>query len=304
MKKYSVLVTLVLADLFSGTCGDDHGLTWDYDGEHGPDHWYEIQALCGGTEQSPINIATSSAVAADYESIYMENGDAIPKKLKIANNGHTVVVSMDMERKPYVSDEVLNTTFSFAQVHFHWGSSVSNGSEHTLDGKRFPAEIHLVHWNTKYKSLSRALGKTDGLLVLGIFVMESESDNPNLFPIIDMLHEVTIAETNTSRNDSEFRLKNILPSDLGQFYRYHGSLTTPDCNEAVYWTVFTTPITASNKQLSKFHELQKLDGTPLINNFRPIQPVASRKVYFRSVASVPASTLFGIALCTLLSLNK
>ena len=58
----------------------------------GPDHWYEIQALCGGTEQSPINIATSSAVAADYESIYMENGDAIPKKLKIANNGHTGVV--------------------------------------------------------------------------------------------------------------------------------------------------------------------------------------------------------------------
>ena len=45
-----------------------------------------------------------------------------------------------------------------AEVHFHFAAaddvinadgSSSGGSEHTLDGKSYPAEAHLVHYNTK-----------------------------------------------------------------------------------------------------------------------------------------------------------
>ncbi len=57
------------------------------------------------------------------------------------------------------------------QYHCHWGSSEGKGSEHTVDGKAFDGELHLVHWNkSKYKSFQEAAGHSDGLAVLGVFL--------------------------------------------------------------------------------------------------------------------------------------
>ena len=59
--------------------------------------------------------------------------------------------------------------FNFLQLHWHWGSDSTKGSEHTMDGEMYPMEIHLVHWNNKYGDVGTALGKSDGLAVLGFF---------------------------------------------------------------------------------------------------------------------------------------
>lgn len=39
--------------------------------------------------------------------------------------------------------------FNLAQFHFHWGTSDSTGSEHTVDGKQSPLEVRklLFHVN-------------------------------------------------------------------------------------------------------------------------------------------------------------
>ena len=34
-------------------------------------------------------------------------------------------------------------------MHAHWGSEPGVGSEHTLNGHAFDAEIHIVHYNSK-----------------------------------------------------------------------------------------------------------------------------------------------------------
>lgn len=45
----------------------------------------------------------------------------------------------------------------------HWPS------EHTIDGKHFAAEVHLVHYNLKYGNFSNAVAQPDGLSVIGVF---------------------------------------------------------------------------------------------------------------------------------------
>ena len=42
-----------------------------------------------------------------------------------------------------------NGGYEFAELQFHWGDSENKGSEHQIDGKSFPMEAHLVHFNTK-----------------------------------------------------------------------------------------------------------------------------------------------------------
>uniref|UniRef100_A0A914C838 carbonic anhydrase n=1 Tax=Acrobeloides nanus TaxID=290746 RepID=A0A914C838_9BILA len=37
---------------------------------------------------------------------------------------------------------------------------------------------------------------------------------------------------------SNFAVQHLLPRNRNEFYRYNGSLTTPDCNQAVVWTVY------------------------------------------------------------------
>ena len=35
----------------------------------------------------------------------------------------------------------LSKIYKFEQFHFHWGGKDSEGSEHTVDGKMYPAEV-------------------------------------------------------------------------------------------------------------------------------------------------------------------
>lgn len=50
---------------------------------------------------------------------------------------------------------------------------------------------------------------------------------------------------------STFRLSTLLPhaGRLSGYYRYQGSLTTPDCSEVVVWTVFEEPVEIGREQV-------------------------------------------------------
>jgi len=47
----------------------------------------------------------------------------------------------------------------------------------------------------------------------------------------------------------QLTLQDLLPHELNYFYRYDGSLTTPNCDESVVWTVLVEPLPIGGKQV-------------------------------------------------------
>jgi carbonic anhydrase len=227
---------------------------WGYGAEHGPAEWGELCpefSACGsGRSQSPIDLtgATSSTLAALATSY-------APAKLSIVhhehqadvvNNGHTVQVNY-----PGGSSLTLEgQTYGLLQYHFH------SPSEHTLEGKHFPMEMHLVH--------KAADGK---LAVIGAFIEEGAA-NAAFEPVWANLPKEKGVEVHLAH--VEVDVDALLPKDRTT-YRYDGSLTTPPCSEGVKWFVLANPVALSSAQIAAFRAIVK-------DNNRPTQPVNGRKV--------------------------
>lgn len=80
---------------------------------------------------------------------------------------------------------------------------------------------------------------------------------------------------------NHFIIKSLVPRDTAGYFRYNGSLTTPECNEGVLWTVFTNTMPISSKQAAVFHSLQTEQNLPLQANYRSLQPLNERMVYLK-----------------------
>ncbi|KAM9118165.1 carbonic anhydrase 15-like [Pangshura tecta] len=223
------------------------------------------------------------------------------------NNGHTVVMRLEgasASEHINITIGVLHEKYRALQFHFHWGNLKGNGSEHTIDGHQFPMELHLVHMNTKYKTFNEAKGHPNGLAVLGFLYKVSDADNSNYNTIVAGLKNIS-HQGDFVDLASTFCLNNLLPSmaKLSKYYRYQGSLTTPDCAEVVVWTLFEEPIPISQSQLNTFvntvHFPANGTGTSLAkmtNNFRPPQPLKNRKVYASRDATISRSAMPSVSL--------
>jgi len=183
---------------------------------------------------------------------------------------------------PTISGGGLKGTYEFAQLHFHWGDSEKKGSEHQIDGKAFPMEAHLVHFNTKYTNLTSAVKENDGLAVLGFFFeIDEDGKDYEIFKKLNTPLKTVKPKTNTKKRIQHFNLKKFLPDnpEKEDFYRYTGSLTTPGCNEVVTWTVFKDPLKLPKELMDEFRK-QKIGDqkTNLVNNFRKVQPLNGRTI--------------------------
>jgi len=199
-----------------------------------------------------------------------------------------VAVTFATTDTPQISNGGLpdNGPYNLAQFHFHWGADDTKGSEHTINDKQFPLELHLVHYKRQYGTLANAIQFSDGLAVLGMMFEVSTEANPALAPLISKLSSITSNGATTTdpaagSTDSTifYAFSSLLPNDYTHFYRYSGGLTTPTCNEVVTWTVFTETLKVSKAQLAELRTLLDSSGQPIVDNFRPPQPINSRTVY-------------------------
>ncbi|NXA35070.1 CAH7 anhydrase, partial [Eudromia elegans] len=252
---------------------------WGYGQDDGPSEWYKSYPVAQGNRQSPIDIVPAKAVYDPslkplnicYESC---------TSLNISNNGHSVMVEFeDADDKTAISGGPFENPFRLKQLHFHWGTKPSQGSEHTVDGKPFPSELHLVHWNArKYATFGEAAAAPDGLAVIGVF-LEIGNEHANMNRLTDAFYMVKFKGTKAQFRS--FNPKCLLPLSL-DYWTYPGSLTTPPLNESVTWIVLKEPIKISEKQLEKFRTLlftaEEDQRIQMVDNFRPPQPLRGRVV--------------------------
>ena len=91
--------------------------------------------------------------------------------MDIQNTGSSFMVTYaDDNDKSTLTEGPISGTYRLKQFHVHWGANNDRGSEHTVAGTKYAAELHLVHWNTKYPNFGEAASKPDGLAVVGVFL--------------------------------------------------------------------------------------------------------------------------------------
>ena len=228
---------------------------WHYEGDEGPAHWGTISAkfaaCSSGRAQSPIDIvaparrATPDAMVLRFAptSLRIVHHDHVADAV---NNGHTIQVN-------YSEGDTLTvggSAYQLVQYHFH------APSEHSVNGKQFPMEMHLVHTNA------------DGqLAVIGVLMVEG-AHNAAFDPIWANLPVTKGVENHLEHVKVD--VDALLPT-ARTTYRYDGSLTTPPCSEGVKWFVMTTPIALSKAQIGAFTAL-------FHGNNRPVQPLNGRPV--------------------------
>ncbi|XP_074735121.1 receptor-type tyrosine-protein phosphatase gamma [Strix uralensis] len=258
---------------------------WAYSGTYGPEHWVTSSEKCGGSHQSPIDIIDHQAhVGDEYQELQLDGFDSeSSNKTWMKNTGKTVAILLKDDY--FVSGAGLPGRFKAEKVEFHWGqSNGSAGSEHSINGKRFPVEMQIYFYNPDdFDSFGIAVLENRVVGAMAIFFQVSQRDNQALDPIIHGLKGVVHHEKETFLDP--FVLRDLLPTSLGSYYRYAGSLTTPPCSEIVEWIVFRKPVPISYHQLEAFYSIfttEQQDHVKSVeylrNNFRPQQSLNNRKV--------------------------
>ncbi|XP_067090826.1 carbonic anhydrase 5A, mitochondrial isoform X2 [Osmerus mordax] len=222
--------------------------------------WQGPLAIPGGERQSPIDITVRKSIFDPNLKPLIAKYD--PRTCQqIWNNGYSFLVEYDdTTDKSTLKGGPLEDQFRLCQFHFHWGETNAWGSEHTVDRRLFPAELHLVHWNSeKYSLFEEAVMEENGLAVIGVFLKDSVVEFTRFDPAC------------------------LLPTNIDDYWTYGGSLTTPPLTEAVTWIIMKQHIEVSHDQLAVFRSLlftsaEEEAQKSMVNNFRVQQPLKGRTV--------------------------
>ncbi|CAO4385803.1 unnamed protein product [Caenorhabditis nigoni] len=274
-----LILSLLLTLLAVVQCGPGADQGWGYDVENGPETW---QGKCQNhLKQSPIDIRAPDVDYVLLHRMHFMNYD-MDGKIELSNTGRTLFAGGFehwQHRQPMIQGGGLKHRYKLVQFHLHWGQNDAVGSEHALGSLHYPAELHLVHVREGL-TLHEALTRPDGLAVVGVFLAKTNDPVANNFsPISERLHDLRHSGNVTELKN--FRTKYVLPLDTEAFYRYEGSLTTPDCSEAVIWTVLAEPMAISSHQLHLLRQLHNKELVKSDKNYRPLQPLNGRRIQYR-----------------------
>lgn len=227
---------------------DEHEFSYDVNSPNGPNNW---GGMCNqGDMQSPIDImdnrvettSTLGTLERDYK----------PSNATVTNRGYDMMLRW-IGGGGHI--HINGTEYQLNQVHWH------TPSEHTINGQRFNLELHIVHQSADEK-----------IAVVGILY---EIGSPDSF--LSMIEPYLRAVAPTKGVETSVGIIDPRQIEFGsiEYYRYIGSLTTPQCDENVTWTIVNRIRTASLEQVRLIREAIHDEAGA---NARPIQALNDRLV--------------------------
>lgn len=198
-------------------------------------NWGAEFPLCAfGQEQTPIDLSANGALSSSSMQL---NGYAYQNMpaVNIKRDANGIVTPVNAGEFQIDFADGSKSLFTPLQFHFH------APSEHTVDGKLYDMEMHIVH---QYKDQPGALGA-----VIGIFFdREAGGSYPN--PFIDSLEFQDTTLDSVMEIDNVNLASLLSAADFSQYWNYRGSLTTPPCTEGIKWAVLKQVQPISDAQLT------------------------------------------------------
>ncbi|CAL5088039.1 unnamed protein product [Urochloa decumbens] len=222
----------------------------------GPSKWATLQkdwAICdSGTEQSPIDVAKVevSKDLGPLENTYKAGAATVQ------NRGHDFMLNW----KEGNGKLTLNgKEYTLLQVHWH------APSEHTVNGTRFDAEMHMVHEDAAKEKA----------VVSVLFSTKAGKPSKLLGDLVPYFEKLTGKQNATEEVKDPVDPAAMIDKASG-YYRYEGSLTTPPCKEGVIWTILSKVSDASAEQIDALKSEDKTEEP----NSRPTQKINSRVIRY------------------------
>jgi carbonic anhydrase len=210
------------------------------EGPQGPGRW---EGVCStGKLQSPIDIQQTQRLSMVQLKLGYQ-----PAMLDVVNdcNHQRIVLRLPnndwltLGKKPYFLTE----------IDFH------DPGENAVNGKRPSMSIHLIH-----------LSPESIFLIIEIPVVAGKENR--MFKTL--LEHVPAPGKENKVEGVKINALDFLPADRS-YYRFQGSLTTPNCLEGVTWLVMKNPVEFSEAQIAEYDKYYR-------NTARPLQPLNGRPV--------------------------
>ncbi|KAJ0872747.1 putative carbonic anhydrase [Helianthus annuus] len=213
----------------------------------GPEKWgvmKEEWSLCSnGTMQSPIDMLSQRVeMVVSSKKLYRNYK---PCNATILNRGHDIMLQWEGDAGSILIND---TEYFLKQAHWH------SSSEHTINGRRYDMELHMVHLSIDNK--------------IAVIAVLYNIGKPNHFLSKLAVNISSMIDQEGMHGHSGIINPREIQMSSRRYYRYIGSLTVPPCTENVVWTISKKIRTVSKDQVKLLREAVHDYAE---NNARPVQ---------------------------------